>query len=110
SSINVGLSLSLALLFAVLLFAVLLFATPLLRPELQTTTRPNPGMQSQSAKWQEIDRLVPEQKFQAALEGVEKIRVAAQQSADRDEWTRALIREVQLRMGLHGYETAVRFL
>ena len=26
------------------------------------------------------------------------------------EWTRALVRETQLRMGLHGYETAVRFL
>jgi len=27
-----------------------------------------------------------------------------------DEWARALVKEVQLRTGLHGYETAVRFL
>ena len=37
-------------------------------------------------------------------------REAAQKAGDETEWTKALIREVQLRTGLHGYETAVRFL
>ena len=63
-----------------------------------------------AGKWQEVDRLVSEQKFEAALQEVEKIRSAAQKAGDADEWTRALIKEVQLRIGLHGYETAVRFL
>ena len=35
---------------------------------------------------------------------------AARERGDEMEWTRALVREVQLRTGLHGYETAVRFL
>ncbi len=61
-------------------------------------------------RWREVDRMVSEQKFEAALAEVEKVRLAAQKSGDQDEWTRALIKEVQLRIGLHGYETAVRFL
>src|SRR5881628_1186100 len=63
-----------------------------------------------AGKWQEVERLVSEQKFEAALQEVEKIRGAAQKAGDTDEWTRALIKEVQLRIGLHGFETAVRFL
>jgi hypothetical protein len=37
-------------------------------------------------------------------------REAAAKAGDEPEWTKALIREVQLRIGLHGYETSVRFL
>ncbi|NWG12361.1 MAG: hypothetical protein HXY20_02365 [Acidobacteria bacterium] len=61
-------------------------------------------------RWKEVDRMVSEQKFEAALKEVEKIRQNAQKRGDQNEWTRALIKEVQLRIGLHGYETAVRFL
>ncbi len=60
--------------------------------------------------WQEIDRLISEQKFEEAAAAVEKIRGAARKSGNQDEWTRALVTEVQLRTGLHGYETAVRLL
>ena len=60
--------------------------------------------------WKEIDRLVSEQKFEEALRRVSARREAAAKAGDEPEWTKALIREVQLRIGLHGYETAVRFL
>lgn len=63
-----------------------------------------------SPGWKTVNRLIDEQKYQAALEVVGKLRAAAEENADYDEWTRALIREVQLRTGLHGYETSVRFL
>lgn len=69
----------------------------------------DPGAEPE-ATWKEADRLVSEQKFQEALKVVERIRSAAQQAQDQDEWTRAFIREVQLRSGLHEYETSVRFL
>jgi alpha-2-macroglobulin len=60
--------------------------------------------------WREIDRLLSEQKFEEAAAAVQKIRLSAQKQGNEPEWTRALIQEVQLRTGLHGNETAVRFL
>lgn len=63
-----------------------------------------------SPSWKEADRLISEQKFQEALKIVALIRATAELEGDEDEWTRALIREVQLRSGLHEYETSVRFL
>src|SRR5262245_2751731 len=70
---------------------------------------PTPPARGQSA-WPEVDRLASEQKLEAAAAAVEKIRERARQSNDEPEWTKALVREAQLRMALHGYETAVRFL
>ncbi|MEO8431718.1 MAG: alpha-2-macroglobulin family protein [Acidobacteriota bacterium] len=64
--------------------------------------RPVPG-------WEAIDRLVADQKVAEALVETTRRREAAQKRGDEEEWTRGLIREVQLRVGLHGYETAVRF-
>jgi alpha-2-macroglobulin len=66
--------------------------------------------QSQAANWTEVERLISGQKMQDALALTEKLRVTAQKSGDGDEWTRALIKEVQLRTALSGYETSVRFL
>ncbi len=63
-----------------------------------------------AAGWKEVDRLQDEQKMQAALDLAGKLRAAAQARGEGPEWARGLIREVQLRMALHGYETAVRFL
>src|SRR5262245_40749138 len=60
--------------------------------------------------WKEIDALVSQQKFQEALRGVEAILASAKKTKDSAEWTKALIRATQLRMGLHGAEGAVRFL
>ncbi len=61
-------------------------------------------------RWKAVDKLVDEQKYEAAAKEAAAIRVSARAAGDQAQWTRALIREVQLRMGLHGYETAVRFL
>ncbi len=60
--------------------------------------------------WTEVDRLISEQKFEAAATATAELRTAAAEAGDEQGWTRALIKEVQLRTGLHGYETAVRFL
>jgi len=60
--------------------------------------------------WKDVDALVNDQKFEAAIAEVEKLRQRAQNAGDETEWAKALIREVQLRGALHGYETAVKFL
>ena len=60
--------------------------------------------------WADVDRLISEQKFEAASEAVTAIRERAREAGDAEEWTRALVEETKLRMALHGYETAVRFL
>ena len=69
-----------------------------------------PRPSAAAADWKEIDRLVSEQKFEEAAAAVARLRQAARARGDEMEWARALVRETQLRMGLHGYETAVRFL
>jgi uncharacterized protein YfaS (alpha-2-macroglobulin family) len=60
--------------------------------------------------WKEVERLVSEQKFEEAATKAEKIREAARAAGDETNEAKALVREVQLRTALHGYETAVRFL
>ena len=60
--------------------------------------------------WNEVERLENEQKFEAASDAVAAILAKARAVGDEEAWTRALIEEVLLRTGLHGYETAVRFL
>ncbi len=60
--------------------------------------------------WDAIERLVNEQKLEEASRAVTVRLSAARAGGDEDEWTRALIRQVQLRSALHGYETSVRFL
>jgi uncharacterized protein YfaS (alpha-2-macroglobulin family) len=60
--------------------------------------------------WDEVQRLQNEQKYEAAFELVEQIRLRAVAAGDADEWTRAIVEQVKLRSALHGYETAVRFL
>ncbi len=60
--------------------------------------------------WKQIDTLVEEQKLEEASRAVTARLEAARRAGDEDEWTRALVKQVQLRTALHGYETAVRFL
>ncbi|MCM3874919.1 MAG: MG2 domain-containing protein [Thermoanaerobaculia bacterium] len=60
--------------------------------------------------WKEVERLVSEQKFEEAAGKVGKIREAARAAGDEANEAKALVREVQLRTALHGYETSVRFL
>src|SRR6186997_2015141 len=88
--------------------------TPPARDARPTPEAPPAGrlhaMPAPAAGWKEVDRLVSEDKAQAALEAATKLREQAQQRKDEAEWARGLIRETQLRMALHGYETAVRAL
>jgi len=79
-------------------------------PPQALPTRKAAATRPSSADWKEIDRLVSEQKFEEAVKLVGRRREAARKAGDEAEWTRGLIREAQLRTGLHGYETAVRFL
>jgi alpha-2-macroglobulin len=65
---------------------------------------------SAGVAWKAADQLIAEQKFEAAASAVAQIREQARRARDAESWTLALVREVQLRIGLHGHETAVRFL
>lgn len=58
---------------------------------------------------QAVEKLVAEQKFEAAAEEAARVREDARRLGDNPLWTWALIKEGQLRSALHGYETAVRF-
>src|ERR1017187_8066520 len=60
--------------------------------------------------WKKVERLVAEQKFEEASQRVAKIRETARAAGDEADEAKALVREVQLRTALHGYETSVRFL
>jgi uncharacterized protein YfaS (alpha-2-macroglobulin family) len=57
-----------------------------------------------------LDQLISEQKFEEAAKEAGRIREAARHANNESVWAWALIKEVQLRTALHGYETAVRFL
>ena len=110
-----GLRLSFAAVLALAAFAVSLSVaqtvpkgTAKSPPKTQEGTVPS--KKTPFTGWKLVDRLISEQKFEEALKEVEKIRSAAQKAGDQDEWTRALVKEVQLQTGLHGYETSVRFL
>ena len=67
-------------------------------------------MSFETAQWQAIDKLVAEQKLEAALTELAALHKAAAESGKHTDWTRALLREVQLRTALGGAETAVRQL
>ena len=74
-----------------------------------------PGAEAQSRAADEsgrklVERLINEQKFEEAAKETSRLRDEARRTGDETLWTWALIKEVQLRSGLHGYETAVRFL
>ncbi|OGD23036.1 MAG: hypothetical protein A2W03_04560 [Candidatus Aminicenantes bacterium RBG_16_63_16] len=57
-----------------------------------------------------LDQLVNEQKFEAASTEAARLREAARRANNEPVWAWTLIKEVQLRTALHGYETSVRFL
>jgi len=62
------------------------------------------------ATGKDFDQLISEQKYEKASKVVEGILADAVTTGDDKEWARSLIRWVQLRTALHGYEAAVRFL
>ena len=57
-----------------------------------------------------VEQLVSEQKYQAASEELKPVLQAAIQGGDAELWTRCLVLGVQLRVGLHQYEDAVRHI
>jgi hypothetical protein len=57
-----------------------------------------------------VDKLIEEQKMDAAEKAVVKILDEARAANNQPRWTEALVRRVQLETSLHGYETAVRQL
>lgn len=79
-------------------FTVLLVALTVVRASASTSI------------WAETDKLVGEQKHQAALEKIDTILKTAKKDGQTRLWTEAQIRSTQLRVSLHGYETAVREL
>lgn len=59
-------------------------------------------------RWKKVDQLVGEQKYAEATKELDAIIAEAQASSDDAALTRALIRRLQLRIGLGAFETAVR--
>ena len=76
----------------------------------------NPGLSSFSVQQEQkldrkqLDRLISEEKFEAAAKEAARLREEAKRTGDEAGWAWALIKEVQLRIALHGYETSVQFL
>ena len=60
--------------------------------------------------WQAIDKLVEEQKLEAARTQLAALRKEAEAAKNYSDWTRALLRDVQLQAALGSVETAVRTL
>ena len=83
---------------------------PLLLLAVLVAPGPARGQTQAPSSWKEIDQLINQQKFEAAAKATEARLNQARAQGNEDEWTRALIRLVQARTGLHGYETTVRFL
>ena len=65
---------------------------------------------SSPAMFKEIDRLIEEQKFEAAAKETAALLAEAKAAGDEATQTRALVKATQLRIALGGYETAVKFL
>ncbi|WP_239989532.1 MG2 domain-containing protein [Corallococcus macrosporus] len=80
------------------LLSLLLLASPVL------------GQGKAPPSWKAIEAMVDEQKLEAAAQASEARLTRARAQGDEADWTRALVRTVQLRTALHGHETAVRFL
>ncbi len=77
--------------------------------EMEEATMAKPDQLRGKADREAVDKLIAEQKFEAAAAECARIREDARKRGDTTLWTWALIREGQLRTSLHGYETAVRF-
>ena len=65
---------------------------------------------SYETAWKDVEEMVADQRLEAAASKVERILREARQAGAEQEWTRALIEGANLRIALHGFEDAVRFL
>ncbi|HOW86830.1 MAG TPA: alpha-2-macroglobulin family protein [Candidatus Aminicenantes bacterium] len=84
-------------------------AIPLVETEKVDMTPADPGQIRGKAARAAVEKLIEEQKFEAAAAECARVRGEARRNGDTALWTWSLIREGQLRVSLHGYETAVRF-
>src|SRR5260221_7591834 len=78
-------------------------AAPPRRPPARPRPSPSPTAVSRPAEatWGEADRLVGEQKYEAAAAVVAQIRARAPAGGDEDPWARALVPEAQLPRAPH---------
>jgi uncharacterized protein YfaS (alpha-2-macroglobulin family) len=72
--------------------------------------RAAPRARSAKDSWQRLERLVGESKLEQAARLAAELRDQARARGDEAGWTRGLVRETQVRIALHGHETAVRLL
>ena len=61
-------------------------------------------------EWGKVKKLMNEQKYEAAYKELEGLLKKFREQKDFERITHTLMKMVQLRMSLHGYETAVKFL
>ncbi|TWW12319.1 hypothetical protein E3A20_01980, partial [Planctomyces bekefii] len=62
------------------------------------------------SEWKRIDQLIQDQKLREAESGALDLLKSAKTANDADNWTRALLKISQLKVGLHSYEEAAHFL
>ena len=99
------------LLSLMVLFSLMLVSATGLFLTQQSQGRGNTAVnRSQRPTGPQSTAMVSQGRFNEALKSVDRILEESRAKADAKNWTKALVRGVQLRMGLHGYETAVRFL
>jgi uncharacterized protein YfaS (alpha-2-macroglobulin family) len=82
-------------------------------PPHQPESKPQPakgGGAGSTAAWKEIDRLLAEQKLQAAADRLEVLVRSARDAGDEANWAKALVRRSQVQTALGGLETAVEEL
>ncbi|MDC0710168.1 alpha-2-macroglobulin family protein [Stigmatella sp. ncwal1] len=83
---------------------------PLLLLATLMASAPARAQDKAPSSWEAIEQLIQEQDLKAAEQGIDARLAQAVARGDEDEWARALIRKVQLRMQLDSPETAVRYL
>lgn len=69
-----------------------------------------PVMANRPPANQDIQKLVNEQKYNEALKLVQKTIEEMKSTKNDREWARLIVQEAMLKVGLHGYETAVKEL
>ncbi len=98
----------------VLIAGAILFLSPSPAPPVSAPAdafqRTHDAQPPAPADRQRIEKLINEQKFEEAAKEAARLREEAKKRKDEPLWAWTLIKEVQLRIALHGYETAVRFL
>src|SRR5262249_11690564 len=70
----------------------------------------SPDAAAPAPSWAEVDALVKDQRLAEASKKVDRILESARARRDEADWTKALVRSLQLRIALGEYETAVRFV